>query len=132
MSRILDRALEDVDQLSTATGMIPLHLRQYQHHDHPYLTPFQPHHAKAWPHFSSIVKMPQRWHVSSSGHLVKTTKIPLKYRQPIQLKKPLPKGWVYDEDAKVAKAEELVNLSLYKLTHPRLTCAQHQLEDHRH
>ena len=67
MSQIIDRALEDVDQWSTATDTIPPNLRRYPHRNHPYLMPLQPHHSEAWPHFSSIVKTPQHWHVNSSG-----------------------------------------------------------------
>ena len=73
--------------------------------------------------------MPQHWHVNSSGRLVKTTKMPLKYRQHTQREKSLPKGWVYNEDAEAVKTEELANPSLYELTCPRLTRAQHQLEE---
>ena len=75
--------------------------------------------------------MPQHWHINSSGHLVKTTKILLKYRQPIPREKLLPKGWVYDEDAEAVKTEELTNPSLYELTRPRLTRTQRQLEERR-
>ena len=131
-SRILDHALEDVDRLSIATDTIPPHLRRYPHRDHPYLMPLQPHHNEAWPHFSSIVKTPQRWHVNSSGRSAKTTKIPLKYRQPTLREKSLPKGWVYDEGAEVVKTEDHANPSLYELTRPRLTRAQRQLEERRH
>ena len=131
-SWILDCALEDVDHWSTATDTIPPHLRRYPHRDHPYLTPLQPHHSKAWPHFSSIVKTPQRWHVNSSGHSAKTTKMPLKYHQPIPHKKSLPKGWVYDKGAEAVKTEDHTNPSLYELTRPCLTHAQHQLEERRH
>ena len=101
------------------------HLHQYHHHDHPYLTPLQPHQAEAWPHFSSIVKTPQCWHVSSSGRSAKTTKMPLKYRQPILHEKSLPKGWVYDKGTKEVKTEDLTNPSLYKLT--RVTDATQDL-----
>ena len=131
-SQILDRALEDVDQWSTATDTIPPHLRRYPHRNHPYLTPLQPHHSKAWPHFSSIVKTPQHWHVNSSGHLAKTTKMPLKYHQPTPREKSLPKGWVYDEGAEAVKTEDHANPSLYELTRPRLTRAQRQLEERHH
>ena len=130
-SRILDRALEDVDHWSTATDTVPPHLRRYPHRDHLYLTPLQPHHSEAWPHFSSIVKTPQRWHVNSSGRSAKTTKMPLKYHQPIPHEKSLPKGWVYDEGAEEVKTEDHANPSLYELTRPRLTRAQHQLEERR-
>ena len=130
-SRILDRALEDVDHWSTATDTIPPHLRRYPHRDHPYLTPLQPHHSEAWPHFSSIVKTPQRWHVNSFGRSAKTTKMPLKYRQPTPREKSLPKGWVYDEGAEAVKTEDHANPSLYELTRPRLTRAQRQLAERR-
>ena len=56
----------------------------------------------------------------------------MKYRQPTPREKSLPKGWVYDEDAKAVKTEELANPDLYELTHPHLMRAQHQLEEHRH
>ena len=79
--------------------------------------------------FSSIVKTPQRWHVNSSRRSAKTTKMLLKYHQPIPREKLLPKGWVYDEDAKAVKTEELANPSLYELTRPRLTHAQRQLNE---
>ena len=131
-SRILNCALKDVDQWSTATDTTPPHLCRYLHHDHPYLTPLQPHHSEAWPHFSSIVKTPQRWHVNSSRHSTETTKMPLKYRQPIPREKSLPKGWVYNEGDVAVKTEDLTNPSLYELTCPRLMRAQRQLEEHRH
>ena len=131
-SRILDRALEDVDQWSTATDTLPPRQRRYPHRDHPYLTPLQPHHSEAWPHFSSIVKTPQRWHVSSSGRSAKTTKMPLKYHQPTLREKSLPKGWVYDEGVEAVKTEDHANPSLYELTRPRLTRAQRQLAERRH
>ena len=131
-SRILDRALEDVDHLNTAMDTIPPHLRRYPHRDHPYLTPLQPHHSEAWPHFSSIVKTPQHWHVNSSGRSAKTTKMPLKYRQPTLREKSLPKGWVYDEGEEAVKTEDHANPSLYELTRPRHTRAQHKLKERRH
>ena len=131
-SWILDRALKDVDQWSTATDTIPPHIHRYPHRDHPYLTPLQPHHSKAWPHFSSIVKTPQRWHVNSSGRSAKTTKMPLKYRQPTPREKSLPKGWAYNKGDVEAKTEDLANLSLYESTHPRLTRTQRQLEEQHH
>ena len=131
MSQSLDRALEDVDQWSIATDTTPPNLHQYQHHKHPYLSDLHPGSSKAWPHFSSIMKTPQCWRLNSSMLSEKTMKMLLKYRQCTQLEKPLPKGWVYDEGAEAVKAEGLANLSLYKLTRPRLTRAQQQLEDHR-
>ena len=132
MSQTLDRALEDVDQWSIATDTTPLHLCRYQHREHPYLSDLQPTDPKAWPHFVSTVKTPQRWRLSSSVLSEKTTKMPLKYCQPTPRKKSLPKGWVYDEDAEAVKTEVLTDPSLYELTCPRHTCAQHQLEERRH
>ena len=131
-SQTLDRALEDVDQWSIATDTTPPHLRRYQHREHPYLSDLQPNDPKAWPRFVSTMKTPQRWRLSSSVLSEKTTKMPLKYRQPTPREKSLPKGWVYDEDAEAVKTEALADSSLYELTRPRLTRAQRQLEERRH
>ena len=131
-SQTLDHALMDVDQWSIAMDTTPPNLHRYQHHEHPYLSDLQPHNSEAWPHFSSIVKTPQRWQLNSSVLSEKTTKMPLKYCQHTQELKPLPKEWVYNEDAEAVKTKVLTNLSLYKLTHPCLTCAQQQLEDCHH
>ena len=131
-SRTLDRALEDVDQWSIATDTTPPNLRRYQHREHPYLSDLQPTSHGAWPRFVSTVKTPQRWRINSSVLSEKTTKMPLKYRQPTPREKSLPKGWVYDEDAEVVKTEDHANPSLYELTRPRLTRAQRQLAERRH
>jgi hypothetical protein len=80
----------------------PQHNLESQHKE-----PFQP---TTWCNLTSIVHRPQCWQVDSSIPSNKTTKIPLKYRQPtttrgssrVSLQKDLvsrrprlPKGWVY-------------------------------------
>jgi hypothetical protein len=109
---ISDDVLDVENNSSIVTGTPPLfpiplstspqHNLEFQHKE-----PFWP---TAWHNLTSIVCRPQRWQLDSLIPLSKTTKIPLKYRQPtttkgsshVSLQKDsvsprpkLPKGWVY-------------------------------------
>ena len=126
---IADSALDTNASGSTAptTHSLSPCLRQYQHQSPPY--PFLHHHqlpaSPASPPSTSTAATPKCWHFSSSGLSNKTTKMPQQYRRPTQLKKDLPKGWVYIEDNEEVKTEGF-NPSTYKLSTRPLTQAQHR------
>jgi hypothetical protein len=94
--------------------------------------PFWP---TVWHKLTSIVCKPQHWQVDSLMPLNKTTKIPLKYRQPMttrgsscvssqkgsaSTKPQLPKGWVYamEEVSKEVKTEVVDPNQYQTLTTP--------------
>jgi hypothetical protein len=95
--------------------------------------PFRP---TAWRGLTSIVRKPQRWQLTSSTPL-KTTKIPLRFRQPTTTAKrsrvsslrdsdsttlSLPKGWVYEAEEVVAGVKvEVVNPGKYQMLDVPLT-----------
>jgi hypothetical protein len=95
--------------------------------------PFSP---TAWRGLTSIVRKPQRWQVASSMPL-KTTKMPLQFRQPttkqtslrassrrVSASTPLslPKGWVYvPEEVEVKVEAEVTDPSRYQVLGAPLT-----------
>ena len=115
-------ALEGADPSSTVMDMTPPRLRRQLRRQHPYQSDLDPYHPQAWQRLISAVRTPSCWSISCPEPSKKTTKIPLKYRQPIQHQ--LPKGWVYAEDAEGVGAKRLDDPLTYQLDHP-LTRAQH-------
>jgi hypothetical protein len=132
---ISDAALgvENNDNTVTVTPLSSLIPHSTSHLDSQCGGPFSP---TAWRGLTSIVRRPQRWQVDSSMPL-KTTKMLLRFRQPITTEKrlhalsrrdldsksqSLPKGWVYEvEDTKVKTEAEVVDPSSYLTSNTPLT-----------
>jgi hypothetical protein len=112
-------AHEDADPSPTATD-IPHRLHHKRRHPHPYLSNLDPHHPQAWQQLTSTVKTSRHWLLTCPEPSTKSTKMPMKYRHPIQ--KGLPKGWVYEEATEVEDGG-LLDPQSYQLTSP-LTCAR--------
>ena len=129
MSQILDTAIDAMAPWSTAMDTTPPIRSRYQHPSHPYLSDLPTCHMQKWPEFVSHTRTSPRWQLKLPDSSMKTTKIPLKYRHPrsSQQTKGLPKGWVYVEDDKEGKREELRDPNQYGHLPPRLIHAQRQL-----
>jgi hypothetical protein len=151
---ISDTALAVGNNENTAMGT-PL-LSQTPHSISP-LTPLESHcqdpfRPTAWRDLTSGVRRPRRWQLASSPASSKTTKIPLRFRQPTTTGKNsreslqrdlascltlLPKGWVYaTEEVDAAVKAEVTDPSKYlmpdaPLTHSQLKSVSQQDDPHR-
>jgi hypothetical protein len=120
--------------LSSQTPPSTSHLTPLESHCQ---DPFRP---TAWRDLTSVVRRPRRWQLASPPVSGKTTKMPLRFRQPPTTEKssresspkvlvsqppPLPKGWVYavEEVGKEVKAE-LTDPNLYQITNAPVTRSQ--------
>jgi hypothetical protein len=90
--------------------------------------------------FNSVVRRPRRWQLASSTASTKTTKMPLRFRQPTTMGRSsrgslpkdlasrltsLPKGWVYaTEEVGAAVKAEVTNPSQYLMPDAPLTRSQ--------
>jgi hypothetical protein len=99
--------------------------------------PFRP---TAWRDLTSVMRRPRRWQLASPPVLGKTTKMPLRFRQPATTKRssrgsspkvsaspprPLPKGWVYAVEEVGAEVKaEVTDPTLYQITSAPVTCSQ--------
>jgi hypothetical protein len=132
---ISDNALGVENKTNTVTDIPP------SSRTHPLTSPLEsqcgpPFSPTAWRGLTSIVRKPQRWQVASSMPL-KTTKMPLRFRQPTTkltslrassqrvsaLTPPsLPKGWVYvPEEVGVKVEAEVTDPSRYQMLDVPLT-----------
>jgi hypothetical protein len=91
-------------------------------------------------HYGRPTVTPRRWQLASPPVLGKTTKMPLRFRQPAITKKnshglspkasasrppPLPKGWVYAvEEVGVEVKAEVIDPDQYQITNAPLTRSQ--------
>jgi hypothetical protein len=153
---ISDDALAVGNSENIATDILPSF--QTLHSTSP-LTPLEsqcqdPFRPTAWQDFTSVVRRPRCWQLTSSTALTKTTKMPLRFRQHTTTGKSsrgswpkdsasqltsLLKGWVYaTEEVGAAVKAKVTDPSQYLMPDAPLTCSQlksiAQLDDphHRH
>ena len=128
-SQILNTAINAMVPWSTAMDTTPPIQSRYQHLSHPYLSDPPTRHIERWPEFVSHMQTSPCWQLKLPDSSTKTMKIPSKYWHPLssQQMKGLPKGWVYAEDDKAVKREELRDPNRYGHLPPRLILAQQQL-----
>jgi hypothetical protein len=136
---ISDAALGVENRTSIATGTLPS--SQTPRSTSP-LTPLEsqcqdPFRPTAWRNLTSVVRRPRRWQLASPPVSGKTTKIPLRFRQPMTTgknsqglspkasasqRRPLPKGWVYAVEEVGAEVKaEVTDPALYQITSAPVT-----------
>jgi hypothetical protein len=136
---ISDDALTVVSNENTAMDIPP---SSQIHHSTSPLTPLESHcqdpfRPTAWRDLTSVMRRPWHWQLASSTASSKTTKIPLRFRQPMTTEKSLcrssqkdlasrptslPKGWVYEtEEVGAAVKAEVIDPSRYLMSDALLT-----------
>jgi hypothetical protein len=139
---ISDDVLAVGNSENTATDTLP----SFQtHHSTSPLTPLEsqcqdPFRPMAWRDLTSVVRRPRRWQLASSTASSKTTKMPLRFHQPMTTGRSsrgslpkdlashltsLPKGWVYTtEEVGAAVKAEVTDPSQYLMPDAPLTRSQ--------
>jgi hypothetical protein len=151
---ISDTALGVENRTSIAMATLPS--SQTPHSISP-LTPLEsqcqdPFRPTAWRDLTSVVRRPRRWQLASPPASGKTTKMPLRFRQPTTTEKSsqgsspkvsaspprrLPKGWVYAVEEVGAEVKaEVIDPTLYQtanapITRSKLHHAQMLADPHR-